>query len=119
MAPFPETYVGGTEAETIDERDAAARDRQLLIPLILGLVVVALVLLLRSVVAPLILVASVVGTYFAALGASWWLFTGVFGFERLKPVAHLALLTSLCFMVFVPMPLLLHLGQTAFELTTR
>ena len=35
----------------------------------------------------------------------------VFGFERLKPVAHLALLTSLCFMIFVPMPLLLHLGH--------
>lgn len=35
----------------------------------------------------------------------------VFGFERLKPVAHLALLTSLCCMVFVPLPLLLHLGH--------
>lgn len=35
----------------------------------------------------------------------------VFGFERLKPVAHLALLTSLCFMLFVPLPLLLHLGH--------
>jgi Ni/Fe-hydrogenase subunit HybB-like protein len=35
----------------------------------------------------------------------------VFGFQRLKPVAHLALLTSLCFMVFVPLPLLLHLGH--------
>ena len=35
----------------------------------------------------------------------------VFGFKRLKPVAHLALLTSLCFMVFVPLPLLLHLGR--------
>jgi Ni/Fe-hydrogenase subunit HybB-like protein len=35
----------------------------------------------------------------------------VFGFQRLKPVAHLALLTSLCFMVFVPSPLLLHLGH--------
>lgn len=35
----------------------------------------------------------------------------VFGFERLKPVAHLALLTSLCFMIFVPTPLLLHLGH--------
>jgi len=35
----------------------------------------------------------------------------VFGFERLKPVAHLALLTSLCFMFFVPLPLLLHLGH--------
>ena len=27
----------------------------------------------------------------------------VFGFQRLKPVAHLALLTSLCFMIFVPL----------------
>jgi len=35
----------------------------------------------------------------------------VFGFQRLKPVAHLALLTSLCFMIFVPLPLLLHLGH--------
>ena len=43
----------------------------------------------------------------------------VFGFERLKPVAHLALLTSLCFMVFVPMPLLMHLGhpERAFNST--
>ena len=43
----------------------------------------------------------------------------VFGFERLKPVAHLALLTSLCFMIFVPVPLLLHLGhaERAFNST--
>ena len=35
----------------------------------------------------------------------------VFGFQRLKPVAHFALLVSLCSMVAVPMPLLLHLGH--------
>ncbi|TAK51645.1 MAG: polysulfide reductase [Betaproteobacteria bacterium] len=35
----------------------------------------------------------------------------VFGFQRLKPVAHLALLASLCMMIFVPLPLLLHLGH--------
>jgi Ni/Fe-hydrogenase subunit HybB-like protein len=35
----------------------------------------------------------------------------VFGMERFKPVARFALLTSLCFMMFVPMPLLLHLGH--------
>ena len=83
VAGFPDTHVGGTEAEALDEQDAAARDRLLLIPMILGLVVVALMLLLRSLVAPLILVASVVVTYLAALGASWWLFTNVLGFERL------------------------------------
>ncbi len=35
----------------------------------------------------------------------------VFGFERLRPVAHFALLSSLCLMIFVPSPLLLHLGH--------
>ena len=75
--------VGGTEAERVDQQAASERDRLLLIPLILGLVLLALGALLRSVVAPVILVASVVGTYFAALGASWVLFTQVLGFERL------------------------------------
>jgi Ni/Fe-hydrogenase subunit HybB-like protein len=35
----------------------------------------------------------------------------VFGIERFKPAARFALLTSLCFMLFVPLPLLLHLGR--------
>lgn len=35
----------------------------------------------------------------------------VFGFQRLKPVAHFALLVSLCCMAVVPVPLLLHLGH--------
>ena len=37
----------------------------------------------------------------------------VFGMERFKPVAQFALLTALSFMLFVPVPLLLHLGQPA------
>ena len=41
----------------------------------------------------------------------------VFGMERFKPVGQFALLTALAFMIFVPMPLLLHLGnpQRAFN----
>ncbi len=35
----------------------------------------------------------------------------VFGIQQVKPVAHFALLVSLCMMLFVPMPLLLHLGH--------
>jgi Ni/Fe-hydrogenase subunit HybB-like protein len=35
----------------------------------------------------------------------------VFGMQRFKPVAHFALLTSLCCMLIVPVPLLLHLGH--------
>ncbi|GAA4413911.1 MMPL family transporter [Fodinibacter luteus] len=78
-----DTHVGGTEAEALDASDAAARDRAVIIPLILALVLVALGLLLRSVVAPVVLVATVVATYLASLGVSWVLFTQVFGFEAL------------------------------------
>lgn len=35
----------------------------------------------------------------------------VFGMQRFKPVAHFALLTSLCCMLIVPVPLLIHLGH--------
>ncbi|MFC6286737.1 MMPL family transporter [Nocardioides sp. GCM10027113] len=83
LAGFDETYVGGAEAEALDEADAAARDRLVVIPLVLALVLVVLMVLLRSVVAPIVLVATVVATFLAALGVSWWLFSGLLGFEAI------------------------------------
>jgi RND superfamily putative drug exporter len=83
LAPYDDTHVGGSEAEAMDERDATQRDRRLILPLILMLVLGALVVLLRSVVAPLLLVATVVATFGAALGASWWIFTRVLGFDAI------------------------------------
>lgn len=78
-----ETHVAGSDASRVDEGEAASRDRLLIFPLILGLVLLALIGLLRSLVAPVILVATVVATYVAALGISWVLFTQVLGFEAL------------------------------------
>ena len=75
-----ETLVGGPDATALDVDTAAAEDRALLIPLILAVVFVVLVVLLRALVAPLLLIASVVATFFAALGAGNWLFQNVFGF---------------------------------------
>ena len=83
LAEVPETFVGGSEAEAVDAADAASRDRLLIVPLVLALVAGALVLLLRSLVTPVLLVLAVVATYLAALGGAWFIFTGVFGFERL------------------------------------
>ena len=86
---IPETYVGGTEAKAVDVADASNRDRMLLFPLILGLVLLALVVLLRSIVAPIILALTVVATYLASIGAAWWIFTKVFGFSALDSGAPL------------------------------
>ncbi|GAA2017752.1 MMPL family transporter [Nocardioides kribbensis] len=80
---FDDTHVTGSEAQALDAGEGAARDRLLILPIILLLVLGALLLLLRSVVAPLLLVATVVATYAASLGASWWLFTQVLGFSAL------------------------------------
>jgi RND superfamily putative drug exporter len=69
--------VGGPTAEEADLRAAIARDTRLLIPLVLLVVFAILVLLLRSLVAPLLLMATVVLSFFAALGGA------LLGFELL------------------------------------
>jgi RND superfamily putative drug exporter len=66
--------VGGPSAEEADLRAATERDTRLLVPLVLAVVLAILVLLLRAVVAPVVLIATVVLSYFAALGGSLVLF---------------------------------------------
>ncbi|EWT03626.1 membrane protein [Intrasporangium oryzae NRRL B-24470] len=83
------THVAGTEAEALDESDASRRDLLVIVPLVLVLVLLSLMVLLRSVVAPIVLVATVLATYLASLGASWWIFSKVFGFEALASNAPL------------------------------
>ncbi len=72
--------VGGGTAINLDVESAAAHDRDLLIPLILGVVLIILGLLLRAIVAPLVLIATVVLSFGAALGISSLFFRHVFGF---------------------------------------
>jgi RND superfamily putative drug exporter len=78
--PGASAVVGGTTATALDEQRANARDRNLVIPLILAVVLVILALLLRALVAPLILTATVVLSFAAALGVSAFFFNHVFGF---------------------------------------
>ncbi|HEU5038343.1 MAG TPA: MMPL family transporter [Nocardioides sp.] len=83
LAAYDDTHVTGSTAQALDEQAANDRDLRLIVPLILALVLAGLVLLLRSLVAPVLLVLTVVATYVAAMGASWWLFTGVLGFDAM------------------------------------
>jgi RND superfamily putative drug exporter len=78
--PGANALVGGTTAITLDTSRASAHDRNLIIPLILVVVLVILGLLLRALVAPLILTATVVLSFAAALGVSAFFFSHVFGF---------------------------------------
>lgn len=78
-----DALVGGLDAQALDVNQAQIRDQNLVIPLILVLVFVVLVLLLQALVAPLILLLTVVVSFFASIGASWLLFTNVFGFPAI------------------------------------
>lgn len=81
--PGADAVVGGDIATRLDVRDAAVRDAKVVIPVVLLIVATVLVLLLRSLLAPVLLVATVLGTFFAALGASWWIFQHVLGYPAL------------------------------------
>jgi putative drug exporter of the RND superfamily len=78
--PGSNAEVGGATAIALDVKRATAHDRSLIIPLILLVVFVILGLLLRALVAPLILTATVVLSFAAALGVSAFFFNHVFGF---------------------------------------
>jgi RND superfamily putative drug exporter len=78
--PGADAKVGGTTAINLDVAHYAARDRNLIIPVVLAVVFVILGLLLRALVAPLLLVATVVLSFAAALGLSSLVFEHLFGF---------------------------------------
>jgi RND superfamily putative drug exporter len=65
-----QAVVGGDTAATLDTERAASRDNKVIMPLILGVIFLILVALLRALVAPLLLLASVVLSYAAAVGAA-------------------------------------------------
>ncbi|MFE9190816.1 MMPL family transporter [Micromonospora sp. NPDC007208] len=75
--------VGGSVAATYDSDEANERDLRLILPIILLLVGAVLVLLLRGLLAPLLLVLTVIASFFASLGAAWLLFDHVLGFPAL------------------------------------
>jgi len=84
-AAGPQTLVGGETATNVDLNAAAAHDRDLIIPIVLAVVLLMLGFILRSVVAPLVLGASVLLSYLASLGVSSLVFRDVFGFPGFDP----------------------------------
>ncbi|WP_123028038.1 MMPL family transporter [Mycolicibacterium stellerae] len=81
--------VGGPDAQARDASAAAARDRLVIIPAILAVVLLVLYVLLRSALAPLILVAVTVLSALAALGLGGWASVHIFGFPALDDTAPL------------------------------
>jgi RND superfamily putative drug exporter len=85
VAVEPEAVVGGPTAIEFDVRDAAGWDSIVIPPLILIVVLLILIGLLRAVVAPLILIGTVILSFLAALGVGYFVFDVIFGFPGSDP----------------------------------
>jgi len=81
--PEADAAVGGPVAADLDARDGNQRDLLLIVPLVLAVSLLVLIVLLRSLVAPVLLLAVNILSAVAAIGAGTWLSRVVFGWESL------------------------------------
>jgi len=80
QVPGADAKAGGQTAIILDAKRASTDDRNRIIPLVLLVVLLVLILLLRAIVAPLLLIATVVLSFATALGISALVFNHVFKF---------------------------------------
>ena len=85
----PSAMVGGVTATDIDTIDASIDDRNLIIPIILVVILGILMILLRSILAPVLLIATTVISFGTAMGVSALMFNGVFNFPGADPAVPL------------------------------
>jgi RND superfamily putative drug exporter len=81
----PDALIGGPTAVEFDVRDAAGWDSVVIPPIILLVVFLILMGLLRAVVAPLVLIGTVILSFLAALGVGYFFFDFVFDFPGSDP----------------------------------
>ena len=81
----PGTLVGGASAVEFDVREAAAWDSSVIPPIVLVVVFLILALLLRAIVAPLLLIGTVILSFVAALGMGYFAFDVIFDFPGSDP----------------------------------
>jgi RND superfamily putative drug exporter len=84
-AVSPDAIVGGNAATNLDVHDASSRDLKVIVPTILLVIFLVLALLLRSLVAPLLLVTANVVSFAATIGISALVFDHVLGFNGGDP----------------------------------
>ena len=80
-----DALVGGQTASQLDVDQASLHDRNLIIPVVLVVIFIILMILLRALAAPVILIGTVVLSYFATLGVCALLFNHVFKFAGADP----------------------------------
>lgn len=79
VGPHTQVYLGGETAQNANSAAAIAHDTHRVVPLVLAIIFVLLIVYLRSIVAALYLIGTVMLSFFAALGAGWIFLHNILG----------------------------------------
>ncbi|MCE4051656.1 MMPL family transporter [Bacillus sp. Au-Bac7] len=77
-------WIGGITAEQLDTKETTDSDARLVIPVIVAMIAVLLLAYLRSITATIYLIATVLLSYFSALGLGWVILHYGFGVEAIQ-----------------------------------
>ncbi|MBW4082175.1 MMPL family transporter [Paenibacillus sp. S150] len=77
-------WISGQTATQHDTKELGERDTDLIIPVVIGMITVLLLIYLRSVVATIYLVATVILSFFSALGLGWIIIHYLMGAEAIQ-----------------------------------
>ncbi|NLF04956.1 MAG: MMPL family transporter [Actinomycetales bacterium] len=88
--------VGGASAERADTQDTTTRDLRVIVPTVLAVIFLILCLLLRSILAPVLLMTANVLSFLTAMGVGALVFNHVLGFPGMDPVVPLY---AFCFLI--------------------
>lgn len=77
-------WIAGITAEQFDTKEITSHDAWTVIPVIIAMIAVLLLVYLRSVTATIYLIATVLLSYFSALGIGWVILHYLFGVEAIQ-----------------------------------
>ncbi|MGF7048896.1 RND superfamily putative drug exporter [Paenibacillus sp. DS2015] len=82
--PADKVWISGQTATQYDTKKVGESDTRVIIPVVIGLITILLLLYLRSIVATLYLVGTVILSYLSALGLGWIILHYLFGVDAIQ-----------------------------------
>ncbi|WP_068773687.1 MMPL family transporter [Paenibacillus sp. FJAT-26967] len=82
--PGSRVWISGQTAEQYDTEQITGRDTKVVIPIVISIIALLLLVYLRSIVATIYLMATVLLSYFSALGAGWLILNTFFGTDAIQ-----------------------------------
>lgn len=83
-SPANHVFIAGETATQRDTRTLTHRDAKVVIPIVIGIIALLLLIYLRSIIATIYLICTVLLSYFSALGAGWLVLHKLMGADEIS-----------------------------------